>query len=349
MILVGLFLPLGGRTWVDSRNTRPVDTHALFDPGQTQKISFHTNFRATYWVEILLEDAKDDHAELCSPGPLPLPSWSLTREQGWFRKRSELWASSSSGFRWVDRIGLDGFRAPSGAYELEMVFPKGTECLKERHPRVVIQTYDLEALGEVGDLLSGLFHYFAVVGLAFVPWAFAIWICGRFSREGPRIFPGIKPGNHLQVLRQRPMRMITELPNFGLMFGAVLWILALIFMVNLPPPSSGLLIELGANEVVGLAKSPWPETISVYLGIGEKYYVNGQPVAQGDLRARLQEKLGRSAVWTVYFEADGDTLNANAIYAIDTIRGLGAKLVWITPQVRKRLRQKQAGVHKATY
>ena len=42
-------------------------------------------------------------------------------------------------------------------------------------------------------------------------------------------------------------------------------------------------------------------------------------------------------VWTVYFEADQDTLNMNAIYAMDTIQGLGAKLVWITPKVREEL------------
>jgi biopolymer transport protein ExbD len=245
-------------------------------------------------------------------------------------------------------MNLNGFGAPSDDYELEMLFPKGTECLKERHPRVVIRTHDLEALEEVGDLLSSIFHYFAIVGLAFVPWALAIWIRRRFTREGPRMFPGTKPGNHLRVLHQRPMRMFAELPNFGLMFGAVLWIVAFIFMVNLPPPSRGLLIGLRADDAIGLAVSPWPETISVYLGIGEKYYVNGQQVAQRDLRARLEEKLGRSAVWTVYFEADGNTLNGNAIYAMDTIRELGAKLVWITPKVRENLRQRQVGTHPTT-
>jgi hypothetical protein len=45
-------------------------------------------------------------------------------------------------------------------------------------------------------------------------------------------------------------------------------------------------------------------------------------------------------VWTVYFEADYDTLNGDAIYAMGTIQGLGAKLVWITPKVREELQQR---------
>jgi len=45
-------------------------------------------------------------------------------------------------------------------------------------------------------------------------------------------------------------------------------------------------------------------------------------------------------VWTVYFEADYDTMYMDAIYAMDTIRGLGAKLVWITPKVRRELQQR---------
>jgi hypothetical protein len=41
-----------------------------------------------------------------------------------------------------------------------------------------------------------------------------------------------------------------------------------------------------------------------------------------------------------HFEADHDTLNMNAIYVMDTIQGLGGKLVWITPKVREELQQK---------
>jgi biopolymer transport protein ExbD len=74
--------------------------------------------------------------------------------------------------------------------------------------------------------------------------------------------------------------------------------------------------------------------------VGEKYYSNGHLVPREALRANLQRELNRRMVWTVYFEADGDALNMNAIYAMDTIQGLGAKLVWITPKVRQELEKR---------
>jgi hypothetical protein len=41
----------------------------------------------------------------------------------------------------------------------------------------------------------------------------------------------------------------------------------------------------------------------------------------------------------VYFEADSDVQYIDAIYAIDTIQGCGAKLFWITPKMREEWRQ----------
>jgi biopolymer transport protein ExbD len=161
----------------------------------------------------------------------------------------------------------------------------------------------------------------------------------RFLREAPlRLFPEVVPRNHFRLLRHRSMPLITQLPNFGLMYGAILWILVFIFMiVTLQVHYYGLPIELRTHDSLAWQKSPWQETLGVYLAVGEKYYVNGQLVSRENLRVRLKQELDRRMVWTVYFEADHDTLNMNAIYAMDTIQGLGAKLVWITPKVREEL------------
>jgi biopolymer transport protein ExbD len=114
-----------------------------------------------------------------------------------------------------------------------------------------------------------------------------------------------------------------------------------------PHHYSGLQIEIRSRGSVIWERSPWPETLSVYLGPGEKYFVNGHPVPREALRANLQQELNRRMVWTVYFEADGDTLNMNAIYAMDTIQGLGAKLVWITPKVRQELERGKPSSQKS--
>jgi biopolymer transport protein ExbD len=155
------------------------------------------------------------------------------------------------------------------------------------------------------------------------------------------IFPAMPPRNVLAWHRHRPTPLVTQLPNFGLIFGAVLWILIVLFMVLRDPHHYyGLPIDLRTRDSVIWEKSPWQETLSVHLAVGEKYYLNGQQVPREALRTNLQQALGRRMVWTVYFEADYDTLNTDAIYAMDTIQGLGAKLVWITPKVRDELQQR---------
>jgi biopolymer transport protein ExbD len=157
------------------------------------------------------------------------------------------------------------------------------------------------------------------------------------------LFPDVAPRNVLPWRRHRPIPVIAELPNFGLIYGAVLWVLIFLFMiVDAPRHYYGLPIDFRAHDSVVWGNSPWKETLSVYLAVGEKYYINGEPVPREGLRTRLQQELNKRLVWTVYFEADYDTLNTDAVYAMDTIEGLGATLVWITPKVREEWRQKES-------
>ena len=44
----------------------------------------------------------------------------------------------------------------------------------------------------------------------------------------------------------------------------------------------------------------------------------------------------------VYFEADGNCVYMNAVYAMDTIQGLGAKMIWITPKTREQWKKREA-------
>ncbi len=72
------------------------------------------------------------------------------------------------------------------------------------------------------------------------------------------------------------------------------------------------------------------------------FYVNGEVVKRADFEAKLREELSHRAEWTVYVEADFETQFADTVYAIDTIQGLGGKVVWITPQMRKEW-QRESG------
>jgi len=341
-LLVGLLVPRYIQHWFSSRITEPINVPAEIHSEKIQAIPFNINFAGTYWVELELNESQDVHSEYCSPGTLPRPSWKVERRARWYERHNVPWADSSTGYEWANGVNLDGFRAQSGAYLLKMTFPKGIECLKERQPRVVIQTSDLYSYEEAANLISNLFLYFGAVGLGFVAWALGIWSRRYFSNEvSLRLFPDVVPRNHLRLLRHSPMPLITWLPNFGLMYGAVLWILVLFFMIFAGSGHSyGLPIELRTQYSLPGQKSSPQETLGVYLAVGEKYYVNGQLVPREGLRTKLKEELNRRANWTVYFEAENDTLNMNAIYVMDTIQGLGGKLVWITPKVREELQQR---------
>ena len=156
------------------------------------------------------------------------------------------------------------------------------------------------------------------------------------------ILPGLPLRNVLPFPRHRPLPVIAQLPNFGLICGAVLWILVFLFMIVRDQHRyQGLAVDFKRSDSINWANSPWTETLSVYLAVGEKYYVNNNPVKKEALRETLQGELSRRMAWVVYFEADNDTLNMDAIYAMDVIQGLGAKLVWITPKTRRALEQNE--------
>jgi biopolymer transport protein ExbD len=90
------------------------------------------------------------------------------------------------------------------------------------------------------------------------------------------------------------------------------------------------------------ARSPWAETLGVYVDARGQFYVNGEPVARKELRSKLKEELGKRMVWTVYFQADEASRFGDTAYTIDTVQGLGAKFEWITPEVRKELTRRSA-------
>jgi biopolymer transport protein ExbD len=93
---------------------------------------------------------------------------------------------------------------------------------------------------------------------------------------------------------------------------------------------------------VALQKSPWPETLTVYVDGQGRFYVNEQPVPKEELRTKLSEELEKRMVWTVYFEADKNCTFADAIYSFDKIQGLGAQVAWITPHMREELNREAA-------
>lgn len=161
-----------------------------------------------------------------------------------------------------------------------------------------------------------------------------------FVREPLRILPEMEMRNVLPMQRHRPMRLFTAPLDFGIAWSSVLMVVAFIFYRGLlmGVPSHGLRVGLSQGTVNQVSESPWKETLGVYVDRKGRFLLNGQAVERELLPLKLQEELGKRVVWTVYFEADNGTSFEKTVYVIDTIQGLGAKAIWITPKMREAWR-----------
>jgi biopolymer transport protein ExbD len=185
--------------------------------------------------------------------------------------------------------------------------------------------------------LSGTAFFFAGLLLIFSS-AFHSIPSRVYVDRGLRLFPDMALRNVVRWTRHRPIPFITE-PPIGIVGGTVALLLIVFQILISAPRSRGFKVELARHNSMPGEKSPWQESMSVYVAASEEYIVNGRRVSREKLRAVLEQELSHRLVRSVYLEADYDTLNINVMFAIDTIEGLGAQLIWITPTVRREIEQ----------
>ncbi len=77
-------------------------------------------------------------------------------------------------------------------------------------------------------------------------------------------------------------------------------VLMFVYMTNDRLISKGQLVSWRTSLVVDGMKSPWPDTLEIYVRIPSKFFVNGEEVGRDELRSKLMEQLGKRIVWTVY-------------------------------------------------
>jgi biopolymer transport protein ExbD len=133
---------------------------------------------------------------------------------------------------------------------------------------------------------------------------------------------------------------------FSLSWICVLMTLLIVFQSFGPWPSKGLRIDWKIRSHIPAPESPWPETMSVYVDGHGRVLLNGKEAGWDDLEVKLKRELDRRAEWTVYVEADRDSMFMKTAHVIDTIQGLGGKVVWITPKMREELVGKMIGIKK---
>jgi biopolymer transport protein ExbD len=340
-LLVAAFTyPLSSH-WLNSRIFTPLDSPVSLESRQIKSPPFGINLRETYFVSLHLDYSVDDWYEdgRCNYKNLHVSQWRIYRLGSTPGEPRALWANSED----IPRpyYYYEGaFNAASGRYELEVDLPASASCLNPRHPRLMVYTVD-EGYREGVALMQICCIFLGGTGVALA-------LLGTFralrprpvTGEAPRIFPDMVMRNVLAVRKHKPLLPIQTLPHWGLFFGTLLWILLFIFMISRPLPSRGLFVGWRERDAVVWEKSPWPDTLEVYVGAGARFFINGIEVERSELCTKLLEQLARRAEWTVYFEADNDTLFMDDAYAIDTIQACGAKIVWVTPKMRQEWQHK---------
>ena len=325
---------LTGR-WLNSRIFEPLDYPVTLDSRHLQSPPFRINLKETYYVSLDLDYSADDWYEdnRCNYKTILDPKWWLYKLGSNPGQPREPWVSFAEDA--AQHYYFDGFRVSSGQYQLEWDIPVTASCLNPRHPRLRVFT-DSWGYRQAVSVAQLFCIFLGGTGLALVVLATARTARLSFPpASAPRMFPEMALRNFIPLTKHAPLSPIHALPHWGIFCPAVLWILIIIFMMFGPQTPHGLFVNMRSHEVVSWGKSTGQETIGVYVGPRGRFFVNGEEVERGSLRTKLLEHLGRSVGWTVYFEGDADTLYMDDVYAIDTIQGCGAKLIWITPKMRE--------------
>jgi biopolymer transport protein ExbD len=322
LILVGVVLFGGANRWLAPRPDVAWEMPVSLSAGHVITGNFSVHPGALYYIDIELDKRSQLHAH-CEPRSVLSTRWVLFSEMG------QVHGSSP----WEDTgLTIADLYSEKTRYAFDVEILPGASCLNASNPRLKVQTHPYPS-----DLYVALTWFSIVpvgIGLALLMRA---CITRRFGKiEETRMFPDMVVRNMMPIAKHAPLRVIHGLPHWGLFCGSLLWILIFIFMILRPLPSKGLFVSWEKRHAVVWEKSPWPDTLEVYIRTPARFFVNGEEVDRNHLRSKLIEQLGRRAEWTVYLEADADSLYRDTVYAIDVIQGCGAKLIWVTPKIREQ-------------
>ena len=336
---------LTGR-WLHSRIFTPLNYSVSLDSRQLKSPPFQINLREEYFVSLSLDHVANTWQEghNCDESNLLGSEWRVYKLSSKTGQSRVLWADSGKVEQGYE-LYIGTMTASSGQYVLEWDLPPNAACLRQRHAQLAVHT------GRAGYEILVSFVQICCVFLVGTGAALMFFAIARTLRqavgiaEGPRMFPDMPLRNVLPIAKHKPLLPIHDMPHWGLFCGAVLWILIFISMVFSPLPSKGLYVSWRNHDAVVWETSPWSDTIEVYVGTPARFFINGEEVKRSELGSKLTEKLGRRAEWTVYFEADPDTLFMDDAYALDTIQACGAKVIWVTPKMRKEWQHKPRAVN----
>lgn len=185
--------------------------------------------------------------------------------------------------------------------------------------------------------------------------AVAIWtrvVMSVVSTYAPGKDVGIENGFYHQSVEQRrkarlPLReKFSVLPDRAVMFGMpVMGMMLVMVLMDLPLPSKGIFVAIAARGsapatvaeqpvVVQVEKTPnpnfdkeaWPSRRERWAPV---FRVQGQLIAESDLRRALKKELARRGDWSVFIYGDDDLPFQSVVEVVDVVNGLGGRPVLV--------------------
>jgi hypothetical protein len=328
IVLMASALPayLGVCRWLSTRIQTPLDIPVSLARGHIRTPEFPINFDSDYIVTILQGEV---------PGINHSPPEVQTR---WMLSENEHRQLSGSG----SGVWVGAFRAWSGRHRLNIEVESDTAELDAGHPRLRVQTAP-----DGSWVIHEAYSWTAWGGMVMFLLGAAIWWLSnlRTLREewnGLAISTSPGPGQMSEALRRRTaLRAVSRTLSPTLSPAVLLFVNILIILVMVE------LIEYSGrpySKGIPVMTSPWGLRPVLYDGSGSslvvridkqrRWFLDGKRVTPEEFPLTLKDALVRRPDWVVYVDGDGDLQLADVMPAIDSIQGLHAKIVLVTPRER---------------
>jgi biopolymer transport protein ExbD len=333
LLLGGLGLIAGIQFWHVTRIFVPLDIPVSLSRRHIQTGEFLINRDAIYEVSIEFAASSgfgQGDCEQLSYAGKPL-------QTRWTAKRNGI-PDTQAGRAHTDGCYLGGLSAESGRYELDVEVLSDSGSLNALKPRLHIEAYWGAYLEteEIADYLSLWGAAFALVG--------ASLLClSSFStrKASPSVLLQIvAPRGSPFPIRRRDLPLVGPsriLPLAGYAY-AVFWSLLLVVHLMWFASFARHWFAIPARLIrpgVIAANADRRETgLLVYVDRNGLLYLNSKLVTREALPAALEYELARRGDRSVYVEGDSGAEAGVVIRAMDIVRGVGGKVVMMTPRMR---------------
>ena len=328
LILLGLATYGSIQYWMMTRTFVPVDMPVSLATGHIKTGPFPINLRDVYSIWIDLDENVQSDTR-CNTYSSLQTRWALYRSGQVVEKRDYPVL--------LDRY-LQGFHAEKGKYELDVEVVSDASCFNPAHPRLRVTAGKREYEEEFSPLMwLSVLSIGAGIGLLA---QFGITRRRNQAAEAATLNGSQSGAQYFQWTQKLPLKAaFSGLPSFGLVCALVLsWMVMfhMLFYELEHPHSKGL--EVSATRQVReaeMSSDRWAEPLVLKVeaagpGLPPKQYLNSTLLSWEELDSKLKAELGKRSVWIVYVEADSNVSWQDALRAIDSARGLQAKVVLLT-------------------